>query len=91
MRKRKKEKKTAFELPVHKEDKEGLNKPQMTIFSTIRSVVNESTAGILEFCDIVEFRAGARLSKISQSSLSPCPLPPPASWPKLNAPSLILI
>ena len=33
MRTRKKEKKTAFELSVHKEDKEGLNKPQMTIFS----------------------------------------------------------
>ena len=36
----------------------------------IRSVVNESTAGMLEFRDIVEFRASGRLSKISRSSLT---------------------
>ena len=34
----------------------------------IRSVVNESTAGMLEFRDIVEFHASGRLSKILRSS-----------------------
>ena len=58
---------------VPKEYKKGLNEPQTTIFSLIRSVVNESAAGRLEF------RASARLSKIQRSSLSPCPQSVPIS------------
>ena len=49
-----------------------------SIFSPIRSVVNESTAGMLEFRDIVEFRASARLCKIPRSSLT-CPQSAPVS------------
>ena len=67
----KKKKENGFGTPlVPKEDKKGLNEPQMTIFylPPIRSVVK----GMLEFRDIVDFHASARLSKIPRSSLSPC-------------------
>ena len=72
--KKKKKKENGVRTPLMpKEDKKGLNEPlkqPSSIFSPIRSVVNESTAGMLEFRDMVEFRASARLCKIPRSSLT---------------------
>ena len=78
----KQEKKTAFKLlsgPRRlRKAWTNLKRPS-SIFSPVRLFVNESTAGILEFSGIVEFRASARLSKFPQSSLSPCPQSGPVS------------
>ena len=59
--------------------KERKRRRPSSIFSLIRSVVNESTAGMLEFRDIVELHASAWLGKIPRSSLSPCPQSAPVS------------
>ena len=71
--KKKKKKKTTFKLlscPRRiRKAQTNLKRPS-AIFSPIRSVVNESNAGMLEFHDIVEFHTSARLCKIPQSSLT---------------------
>ena len=69
---------------VPKEDKKGLNKPQTTIFSLIRSVVNESAAGRLGNYALVP--GWVKFSYLVWVPVrSPCPFP--ASWQKLKAPS----
>ena len=72
-RTRRKKKQTALELlscPRRiRKAQTNLKRPS-SIFSPIRSVVNESTAGKLEFRDIEEFRASARLCKIPRFSLT---------------------
>ena len=90
LRKESKKKKNGVRTSlVPKEDKKNLKRPS-SIFSPIRSVVNQSTARILEFRDIM---ASARLSKVPLSSLNPCPQSAPLSslMAKIKVPSRILI
>ena len=53
-------------------------RPVPSLKCLIRSVVNERTARMLEFRNIVEFYASARLSKIPSSN--PCPQSTPHSF-----------